>query len=180
MSPSTESSEARATWIQLVETLLEQLKTVFDFEHTLTSELEFREEFWKLPDEFNSPNVDRNWGIFLRLHGQIMYMVQTLDKSIALESPQSLSDVFWTYALAALQVSSTTLTCLISPLLTIQVGDETRLRICRSLGYLLEIEFERRYPCHKLGCAPVSQKHRCAEASAKDHQDLLRLLLDIR
>lgn len=109
MSASVGSNETRAVWIALIQDRLEQLHSVCPFTATIPSELVFRDEFCRLPDDLNVPSIERNYAYFIRRHEQMESIVRGLDKALSLTSPDSLSDVFWTHALTALQVSLFTL-----------------------------------------------------------------------
>lgn len=105
MNASTGSNEIRAAWIALAQDRLEQLERVCSVTEIVPSEGAFRREFWRLPDDLNIPSIERNYNHFIRRHEQMESIVRALDKALELTSPDSLSDVFWTYALTALQVS---------------------------------------------------------------------------
>lgn len=111
MTAPAGSNLTRAVWITLIQDRLEQLHKVRPFTETVPSELAFRKEFWKLPDDLNVPSGDRNYAYFIHRHKQMESIVRGLDKALSLSSPNSLSDVFWTHALAALQVSPLLLSC---------------------------------------------------------------------
>lgn len=126
MTVPTGSNEIRAAWIALARDRLEQLERVCSFAEIVPvpSEGAFRQEFWRLPDDLNVPSIERNYGHFIGRHKQMGSIVRALDKALELDSPDSLSDVFWTYALTALQVSfPSSASTYIS--LTITDGDET-------------------------------------------------------
>lgn len=108
MSASAGSNEARAKWISLIHDCLSRLRAVHQSENTISSELQFRDQFYRLPRDLNGPSAERNYSRFNRSHGQMLSIVTGLDKALQLESPESLNDVFWTHALAALQVGLTT------------------------------------------------------------------------
>lgn len=114
MSAHSSSNQARADWITLINESLARLREVYHFDDTISSEGTFREKFNNLPADLNGPNADRNYNRLNRSHGQMLTIVRGLDRALQLTPPESLSDVFWTYTLAGLQVSRVPLSTILS------------------------------------------------------------------
>jgi len=104
MSNAAGLSEVRNAWKIVLARLRTELKAVYPFEDTISTELDFRTTFETLPSELHNDNAEGNTAFFSRYHVQILFFVQTIDEAVGLESPESLRDVFWTTALAAIEV----------------------------------------------------------------------------
>jgi len=104
MSNPAGLSEVRETWRIVLKGLLAELKATYPGKNIISTENDFRVAFESLPDELHNQNADGNTAFFSRYHVQILFFVQTLDDSVGLEPTESLRTVFWTTALAAIEV----------------------------------------------------------------------------
>jgi len=104
MSNSTGHNQAREAWRSLLAGLLDELKQTYPFEETISTELDFRNKFEALPEELHENIPETNTAFFSRFHVQALFFVRTVDEAVGLKSPDSLNDVFWTTAFAAIKV----------------------------------------------------------------------------
>lgn len=104
MSNSTGPNEAREAWRTLLAGLFDELKETYPFEEPISTELEFRNRFEPLPENLHDNNPETNTAFFQRFHVQILFFIRTVDEAVGLKSPQSLGDVLWTTAFAAIKV----------------------------------------------------------------------------
>jgi len=107
MSNPAGLSQVQDAWKAVLTRLLDDLKEIYPFEDTISTELDFRTTFEDLPPELHDDNPEGNTAFFSRFHVQILFFTRIIDEAVGLKSPVSLRDVFWTTALAAVEVSPT-------------------------------------------------------------------------
>ena len=98
-------NEARASWSISLQRLRNELLQVFRYEEIISSEESFRAAFESLPATKHNNDIDGNYAYFHRYHVQIRYFIRIIDEAVGLQHPNTLSDVFWTVAFAAIKVS---------------------------------------------------------------------------
>ena len=83
----------RDTW----PTILSDLKSTLGFSEPgrVSNEIQFREAFERICEQYKERDVQRLLGTFLRQHGQIVAFAGTIDDNLSLQAPENLSSLFW-------------------------------------------------------------------------------------
>lgn len=104
MSNSYDSSTARESWIDCLTNLQRELSQVYPGAKTIHNEEEFRDEFQGLDAELHDDDPAINYAFFMRKHDQPQLFARSIDESIELTQTPSLKELFWTIALAAVEL----------------------------------------------------------------------------
>lgn len=91
-------------WTALVGRLLGNLEEVVSVDETIPNEATFQDKFVALSQENGEADPLQTYGSFTRHHQSMVFFIREIDTLFALQTPESLSDIFWTVAYHAIKV----------------------------------------------------------------------------
>ena len=127
MSQSIGSSEARDAWVTSLTKLRRGLNEVHSEASIVPDEESFRDKFIALPEDHHIDNPSANFATFSRHHDHIHLIARSIDDAVGLRESPTLKEVFWSIALAAVEVYNRPLSRVL--ILTIQGCLRPRIRL---------------------------------------------------
>lgn len=94
----------RPEWEGALKQLDVELKQVSGLKQTIPDERTFQDKYIALLEEHEVSDPVGEYGMFGRNYQSMIFFVRVIDANIALTSPNSLNDLFWTTTFCAIAV----------------------------------------------------------------------------